>query len=340
MSEKMNRRGFVAASIGAVVAAALPNSASGRRPPHPPPPPTPVPPSPTPAPPLPTSTLFRAGANTHWLHASESQRQSWLGDCRGLTVREFFSPGHPWTLIDPYVSDVKSAGATLLPILKPGGYQQGDYAAWCRAACDRYGWATFEIDNEPWNPGEWSATPAQYASNVRAVVGALKGSSALGTISADLYTSDGSDWLAPLLAADPTLWNGPNLAGWSVHPYCNPFDPATTDTSQLARKWQFRRYEDVLAMGDVYAPGGPAYLTEFGWRTTPPANQQVSESDQSLGVTEAFQTAFANPRVKMALVYKLDRPASPPSFDDGFSLYRDSANAKPALAALRPWASG
>ena len=172
-----------------------------------------------------------------------------------------------------------------------------------------------------------------------AVVAALKGSPALGIVSADLVTADGMPWLAPLLAADPTLWGGPNLAGWGVHPYCNPFDPAITDTRKLARRWQFRRYEDVLALGDAYAPGGPAYLTEFGWRTNPPASQQVAESDQALGISEAFQIAFSNPRVRMAVVYKLDRPLSPATYDDGFSLYRNATFAKPALATVQKYAA-
>jgi hypothetical protein len=65
----------------------------------------------------------------------------------------------------------------------------------------------------------------------------------------------------------------------------------------------------------------------------------VTEAQQAAFIDAAFKRAFANPRVAAALVYKLDRPLSPATFDDGFSLYRDATSAKPALETVRKYAS-
>jgi hypothetical protein len=283
------------------------------------------------------------GVDTHLLRFPEARRRALLATAPGLIVRESTTWGSDgdgpaswagWSTVDGMVADIRAAGDTLLPVLKPGG-PLGDegierYAAWVGAFCDRYATPLIEIDNEPWNPGEWGATPERYADEIRAVATVLAGRSCRILVSADLVSGDGSPWAAPLLAAAPDLWSRPAVAGWSVHPYSAPYAP---DADWLPARWRFARYRDVLALADRYSPGKPAYLTELGWTTG--GAQPVTEAAQAAFTTRALDLAAADPRVAMVAVYDLHSSPGDAPAEAGFALTRADGSPTPALAAVR-----
>lgn len=288
------------------------------------------------------------GVNTHLLRYAPASRRSILASARGMVVRESISwPGplapseaRDWSSTDDFVADVEGAGGRLLPVLKPGlgdapdDTSRSGYAAWVRAFCLRYRTPLVEIDNEPWNAGEWSATPEQYAAELRAAVDALAGTPCRALVSADLDAWNGPPWIAPLLAAAPDLWSRPEIAGWSVHPYTSPFAP---DTSWLPSRWAFSRYRDVLALADAYGPPRPAFLTEAGWTTG--GDQAVSEDEQASYTARALAMAEADPRVALLCVYKLHPSPGDAAREGSFALTRPDGSARPALAAVQAAAS-
>src|SRR6202008_2876731 len=73
----ISRRTFLTQATAAAAALTLPQIARG-------------------APGRPT-TASSAGINTHWLRADQPDRQRWLRDCKGLTVRESIS----WGVVEP-----------------------------------------------------------------------------------------------------------------------------------------------------------------------------------------------------------------------------------------------
>jgi hypothetical protein len=283
------------------------------------------------------------GVDTHLIHASAATRRDVLDSAAGLVVRESITwPGDDedgptdWSDTDLLAADVADAGAQLLPVLEPGpaGTRQAGrrarFARWVGEFCRRYRTPVIEVDNEPWNTGEWSATPAEYAAEVSAVVDELRGAPCRVIVSADPTEWDGPPWIARVLASAPGVWADPRIAGWSVHPYTAPYAP---DASWLPARWSFLRYRRTLALAEAYAPGKPAYLTELGWRTTGP--QAISQDARASYVDRALSIAQADPRVALAAVYKLEPSPTDGAAEAGFALTAPDGAATPALAVVR-----
>jgi hypothetical protein len=201
-----------------------------------------------------------------------------------------FGPDSPynWRFDDSVAGALAAHGLQWLPIVDysapwaqslPGREHSAprsdrQYAAYAAALASRYGvrgsfWAahpdlqaapvdTFEIWNEPDNPGFWPPAPdaARYGRLYVAARTAIKRVDPSARVIIGGLTAPRT-FLPPLLAASPALRK--EIDGVAVHPYAP--DPAgVADRVRTAR----------TVMRALGLAAVPLYVTEFGWTTSPP----------------------------------------------------------------------
>jgi hypothetical protein len=228
-----------------------------------------------------------------------------------------------------------------------------DYAAFVGAIADRYGrggtfWRSnprlvpspltaIELWNEPWLDGFWQSgpDPAAYARLVRAAATVVKGRHPGMTILASGDVSEragdnGPPWLAPLLAADPSLWRSSLVDAWSVHLYCQNLSPWDATASQDGRFDRLLLTRNMAQEGDA---DKPIWITEFGWSAMPGEPAAVSEGVQAQYVHDALLRAMTqwSSFVPRSFVFTWTKPSA----GDRYNLVRPDGSARPAWQAIQ-----
>jgi hypothetical protein len=271
-----------------------------------------------------------------------------------------------WTRTDAVMRNASRLGISVLAIATyaPGwasGHSESnkyppadpkDYARFVGAIADRYGrggtfWRSnprlspspltaIELWNEPWHTEFWRSgpDPGAYARLVRATATAVKPRHPRITLlaSGDLSENGGgaADWLAPLLAADPTLWRSRLVGAWSVHLYCQELSPRDTTSPQS------ERFDRLLLSRGLASQAGaekPIWITEFGWSTQPGARDAVSEETQAEYAHDALLRAITEwaSFVPRSFVFTWTKPSP----GDQYNLVRPDGSPRPAWQAIK-----
>jgi polysaccharide biosynthesis protein PslG len=227
-----------------------------------------------------------------------------------------------------------------------------DFAAFVRAIAERYGkggtfWRSnprlapapltaIEIWNEPWLSDFWrpAPDPTAYARLVRATAVAVKARHpgitllASGDVSAQ-GEGAGTDWLDPLLRADPALWRSGLVGAWSVHLYCQELSPWDTAAPQRSR---FDRMLLTRSLAQLAGADKPIWITEFGWNTDPESPAAVSEEIQAQYLRDALVRAGTEWQsfVPRSFVFTWTKPSP----GDDYNLLRPDGSARPAWYAI------
>ena len=225
-----------------------------------------------------------------------------------------------------------------------------DYATFVKAIADRYGpggrfWRSnprlppspltaIELWNEPWLVGFWGTgpDPAAYARLVRTATTTVKPSHPRIALlaSADVSGSGGSPWIAPLLAADPALWQSRLVDGWTVHLYCqeqSPWDEASQPQFRFDRVLMTRRLTQE-ARADK-----PIWITEFGWSSEPGSPDAVSEEVQAQYEHDGLVRATTEwgSFVRRSFVFTLTKPSS----GGQYNVIRPDGSERPAWFSIQ-----
>ena len=260
-----------------------------------------------------------------------------------------------WSSFDKVVYAAQARGITILPIV---GYapswasptDAGDYAAFVKAAVQRYGPGTsanlrwWELWNEPYYSYAWDGKtpePEAYAQDAMAAAQAAKGvaPSAKLLVAAD-YMDDvqvGSSkwetsWIDDMFSAEPAL--GSWIDGVSVHPYGgNPALPLTKagGWEDSEKEWAFQRIDEVRAKFLAHGVNVPFWITEAGW-----SNAVVGEATQAQYYANLAPQIAARPWVRALFPYCLREFNASGGKESEFGLLKyGSWEPKPAFYALQ-----
>ncbi len=223
-----------------------------------------------------------------------------------------------WSSFDQMVSAATAKGITVLPIVGyapswAGPTDASDYAAFMRAAVERYGPGTsanlqwWELWNEPYDAYAWSGhtpEPEAYARDVLAAAQAARGVSPSVKL---LVAADYDDapqaggstpwqtsWIDDMFTAVPSL--GQWINGVAVHPYGD--DPSLALAEPEGWKdahgeWAFQRIDMVRKKFLAHGVNVPFWITEDGWSTW-----EVSEATQAHDYSDLIEQVKARPWIR------------------------------------------
>ena len=194
-----------------------------------------------------------------------------------------------------------------------------------------------EIWNEPWLGGFWRGgpDPAGYARLVRAAATAIKARDRSMQVlaSGDAYALGGpsiTDWLDPLLRADPGLWRSRLVDAWSVHLYCGAQGPGDTVAPPEGR---FDRLLSTRSIAQQAGADKAIWITELGWSTDPARRDSVDEQTQAEYERQALVLVDDQWRsfVPRSFVYTFGKPSP----EDQYNLIRPNGSTRPAWPAIQ-----
>lgn len=265
-----------------------------------------------------------------------------------------------WSSFDKIVYGAQARGITILPIV---GYapswssptDSGDYAAFVKAAVERYGPGTranlpwWELWNEPYFSYAWgnkTAEPEAYARDAVAAAEAAKGAapSVKLLVAADYEDEKqvGSSqwetaWIDDMFTAEPSL--GHWIDGVSIHPYGD--DPVIALSQPGGFRgssggWSFQRIDTVRSKFLSHGVNVPFWITEAGQSTA-----QVSEAAQATYYTDLIPQIAARPWVRALFPYCLREFDAAGGKESEFGLLKyGSWSPKPAFFELQKALSG
>jgi hypothetical protein len=260
-----------------------------------------------------------------------------------------------WRFDDALVAALANHGLQWLPIVdysapwaetSPGHEHSPPrsdeaYAAFAAAFAARYGargrfWSahpelppipvdTYEIWNEPDNPGFWfpAPDPARYARLYLAARSAIKRVDPAARVIVGGLTAPRL-FLPALISALPVLRN--QLDGVAIHPYAP--DPAGV----AARVRTARKVLRDLGLGMV-----PLYVTEFGWTTSPPGALDYAPAERRPGYITQTLAALGHSdcMIAEAFLYTWVTPERHRGLDqDWFGISPPGATGSPDTAAF------
>ncbi|HEX3692050.1 MAG TPA: beta-galactosidase [Solirubrobacteraceae bacterium] len=261
-----------------------------------------------------------------------------------------------WSSFDQMVSAAQANGITVLPIV---GYapswasptDAGDYAAFVKAAVERYGPGTaanlrwWELWNEPYDSYAWSGHTPEPEAYAHDVVAAAQAARSIAPSVKLLIASDYDDspqaggsspwqttWIDDMFAAEPSL--GKWIDGVSVHPYgANPSLPITQTGGwkDASGEWSFQRIDSARAKFLAHGVNVPFWITEIGWST-----EEVSEAQQASDYADLIPQVAARPWVRALFPYCLREFEQTPNKESQYGLLKfGSWQPKAAFAVLQ-----
>jgi hypothetical protein len=317
---------------------------------------------------LSTSTVWLPAAEGYrYLRAARDGGITWVREDFVWSTIEPSRGQFRWLRTDALMRNAARLGIKVLAIATyaPGwatGHPESDkypptnpanFARFVSAVTDRYGvrgrfWranprlapsplTAIEIWNEPWLGGFWRGgpDPAGYGRLVRAAATAIKSRDPSMQVlaSGDAYALGGpsiSDWLDPLLKADPNLWRSRLVDAWSVHLYCGAQGPGDSVAPPTGR---FDRLLITRSLAQQVGAGKPIWITEFGWSTDPTRFDSVDEQTQAEYERQALVMIDAQWRsfVPHSFVYTWAKPSP----QDQYNLIRPNGSTRPAWQAIQ-----
>jgi hypothetical protein len=228
-------------------------------------------------------------------------------------------PGHPHS---PPTSDGAYAGyaAALAARYDAAGSFWRTYPSLPAEPVD-----TFEIWNEPDNPGFWNPTPdpARYARLYLAARAAIRRADPAAHVIVGGLTTP-KTFLPALIRAAPALRT--EIDGVAIHPYAP--DPAGV----LARVGAARNVLRSLGLSGV-----PLYVTEFGWTTSPPRAPYHASEQLRPGYIAQTIDALAGNRCRIAEVYLytwVTPERDPANAQDWYGIHPPAGGDSPDTAAF------
>jgi hypothetical protein len=315
-----------------------------------------------------TSTVWLpAGEGFRYLREARDGGVTWVREDFAWSTIEPSRGQFAWSRTDALMRNTAQLGLRVLAIATytPGwatGHPESDkyppsdpadFARVVAAVTGRYGprgtfWkanprlapfplTAIEIWNEPWLGGFWHGgpDPAGYARLVRAAATAIKardpGMQVLA--SGDAYSLGGqsiTDWLDPLLRADPDLWRSRLVDAWSVHLYCGAQGPGDTAGPPTGR---FDRLLITRSIAQQAEADKPIWVTELGWSTDPARRDSVDEQTQAEYERQALALIATqwSSFVPRSFVYTWAKPSP----QDQYNLIRPNGSKRPAWQAIQ-----
>jgi hypothetical protein len=184
---------------------------------------------------------------------------------------------------------------------------------------------TFEIWNEPDNPGFWfpAPDPAGYARLYLAARSAIKRVDPTARVIVGGLTAP-RRFLPALIRTLPALRD--QLDGVAIHPYAP--DPEGVE----ARVRTARQVLRALGLGTL-----PLYVTEFGWTTSPPGALDYATADRRPGYITQTLAALGHSdcMIAAAFLYTWVTPERDRRVDqDWFGISPSGASGSPDTAAF------